>query len=165
MTGNKRQKGFTLVEILIVVTILGILAAVVVPQFSEASSEARVSSVQSDLQMVRSQVELYKLQHNETLPGSGGASFYAALTGKTDIDGDVDASGVYGPYMQTFPENALNNLGSNVDESEIKIRPNGVRLTSSNDGWTWDTSNGDFYACDGIDIGDDSSADNDSITW
>ena len=165
MTSNKRQKGFTLVEILIVVVILGILAAIVIPQFSEASSEARNSSVQSNLQMVRSQVELYKIQHNDTLPGAGTASFYKALTGKTDIAGAVDASGAYGPYMQTFPENALNTLGSNSDESEIVIVSTGTRAASATDGWAWDTSNGDFYACDGFDVGGDSSTANDSITW
>ena len=44
----KAKKGFTLVEILIVVVILGILAAIVIPQFSEASTEARTNSLCSD---------------------------------------------------------------------------------------------------------------------
>ena len=77
----------------------------------------------------------------------------------------MDASGAYGPYMVVFPQNVLNNLGDNVDESEIRIRSVGTRQISANDGWCWDTSNGDFYACDDIDVGGDSSADNDSITW
>ena len=59
------KRGFTLVEILIVVVILGILAAIVIPQFTQASTEAKTNSLCSDLQTLRSQIELYKVQHND----------------------------------------------------------------------------------------------------
>src|SRR5256885_1739083 len=62
------RKGFTLVEILIVVIILGILAAIVIPQFTNASQDARKNSLTSQLQTMRSQIELYKLQHLDNLP-------------------------------------------------------------------------------------------------
>ena len=65
---RKNNKGFTLVEILIVVIILGILAAIVIPQFTNASTDARKNSLSSQLQTMRSQFELYKLQHNDKLP-------------------------------------------------------------------------------------------------
>ncbi|MHC4171078.1 MAG: type II secretion system protein [Planctomycetota bacterium] len=68
----KARSGFTLVEILIVVVILGILAAIVIPQFTEASTEAKTSSLMTDLQTMRSQIELYKIQHNDDLPGTVG---------------------------------------------------------------------------------------------
>src|SRR6185503_3199509 len=64
-----RKGGFTLVEILIVVIILGILAAIVIPQFTSASQDARKNSLTSQLQTLRSQIELYKLQHLDQLPG------------------------------------------------------------------------------------------------
>jgi len=63
-----RTKGFTLVEILIVVVILGILAAIVVPQFTSASQEATKGALASQLQTINSQVELYRVQHNGELP-------------------------------------------------------------------------------------------------
>src|SRR4028119_2276784 len=67
-TGKGGKKGFTLIEILIVVIILGILAAIVIPQFSSASTQARTSSRQTTVRALRSQVALYKLQHGDTLP-------------------------------------------------------------------------------------------------
>jgi len=106
-------KGFTLVEILIVVIILGILAAIVVPQFSNASENARKKSVTSQLQSLRSQVELYKLQHRDQYPTDDGtvtgAWAWDKLTNKTTEAGVVDnAAGVYGPYLQAIPKNSLN---------------------------------------------------------
>ena len=74
----KAKKGFTLVEILIVVVILGILAAIVIPQFTDASTEAKISSMRSDLQMMRSQIELYKVQHNDDLPSDSALGLVAA---------------------------------------------------------------------------------------
>ena len=99
------RKGFTLVEILIVVIILGILAAIVIPQFTEASNDARKSSLASDLQTVRSQLELYKVQHLEAYPGPDAAGFVTQLTSKTDSDGTLNPAGKYGPYLQKFPKN------------------------------------------------------------
>ena len=64
----KAKKGFTLVEILIVVVILGILAAIVIPQFTNASVEAKTARIRTDLQTMRSQIELYKIQNNGTVP-------------------------------------------------------------------------------------------------
>lgn len=59
---KKSRSGFTLVEILIVVVILGILAAIVIPQFSDASTEARQSSLESTVQAIQSQIELYRIK-------------------------------------------------------------------------------------------------------
>jgi general secretion pathway protein G len=115
----KAEKGFTLVEILIVVVILGILAAIVIPQFTSASTEAKESALVSDLQAVRSQIELYKIHHNDNLPGTqGGVDFQTAMTSKTNQDGVVDTSGGtdptfrFGPYMREIPLNPFNDLNT-----------------------------------------------------
>src|SRR6202012_2734477 len=68
MFSQRVKKGFTLIEILIVVIILGILAAIVIPQFSNASTSAKSSNLASQLQTLRSQIQLYKLQHNDVIP-------------------------------------------------------------------------------------------------
>ena len=126
MTVNRQtRKGFTLIEILIVVIILGILAAIVIPQFTNASKEAKQSSLVTMVQSLRSQIALFKLQHNDRLPGvnplvdSGGtldqAVFWNQLTMFTSLAGDPVAAKntatghVYGPYMQSIPTNPLNN--------------------------------------------------------
>ena len=109
-TVRRIRKGFTLVEILIVVIILGILAAIVIPQFTSASQEARESSAMSLLQTIRSQIELYKLQHGDKWPTTSGDAVaaemnWASLTGVTPYG---NPSKDYGPYLQDTPVNPLN---------------------------------------------------------
>ena len=106
------NRGFTLVEILIVVIILGILAAIVIPQFTNASNNARSSSVQSTLQTIRSQIELFKLQHSDTPPTATAiTNWQLFLTTSTTTETNVTnpAGALFGPYMQTAPVNPMNN--------------------------------------------------------
>jgi general secretion pathway protein G len=133
------KAGFTLVEILIVVVILGILAAIVIPQFTEASTEAKTSSLCTDLQTMRSQIELYKIQHNDALPGSGTASFILAMTGQTDVAGAVGTD--YGPYIQKIPTNQFTNLDT-IRENAVTDQGAGTH------GWHFNTSTGAFHADD-----------------
>ncbi len=135
----KAKGGFTLVEILIVVVILGILAAIVIPQFTEASTEAKTSSLCTDLQTMRSQVELYKIQHNDDLPGAGTATFIEAMTGQTDVLGAVWAAGtVYGPYIQKIPTNQFNDFDTIRDVAPVP--------GADTHGWHFDTTTGQFHA-------------------
>ena len=139
----KVEKGFTLVEILIVVVILGILAAIVIPQFTSASTEAKESALQSDLQAMRSQIELFKIHHNDLLPGEEGtgplditsaattASFEAALISKTNVLGAVGTTAAhrFGPYMRRVPDNPFCSLSpANTVE---------VNLTAGGDDFGW----------------------------
>ena len=59
-TGTRNpRRAFTLVEILIVVVILGILAAIIIPQFADASSDARTTNLRTTLANVRNQIEIF----------------------------------------------------------------------------------------------------------
>ena len=64
------QRGFTLVELLIVVIILAILAAIVIPQFSGATLDAQESALDSNLNALRSAIDLYRAQHGGNYPGA-----------------------------------------------------------------------------------------------
>ena len=61
---------FTLVEVLIVVVIMAILAATIIPQFSDSTRDAKVSTTTFNLHTLRSQIELYKTQHNGIVPSA-----------------------------------------------------------------------------------------------
>jgi general secretion pathway protein G len=136
------KSGFTLIEILIVVVILGILAAIVIPQYADAGIEAKTTSLCTDLQRLRSQIELYKVQHNDVLPTF--ANFTAQMTGQTDITGAVGTD--FGPYMQKIPINQFNNL--NTLDNTGTVGDNGG-------GWEYNETNGvinpdDDYDQDGV---------------
>ena len=141
MFSQRIKKGFTLIEILIVVIILGILAAIVIPQFSNASTSAKTSAVTSTAQSLRSQVALYKLQHNDTLPPA--ATFWTAMTTQTDATGAAyvagAATGPFGPYMQSIPLNALNSLSTVTDvPGALYPTTNSPTVT----GWAYDYNTG-----------------------
>jgi general secretion pathway protein G len=129
----RARSGFTLVEILIVVIILGILAAIVIPQFTDASTQARLSSLKSNLQTIRSQIELYKVQHNDSPPTSV-ATFNAQMTSQTNIAGAAGTD--YGPYLQAVPTNPFNDANS-------------VVAVGATGGWAYDATSGEIHAADG----------------
>lgn len=68
-----RNRGFTLVEILIVVVILGILAAIVVPQFTNAANEARGGNIDTQESTIQNQLELFAARNNGAYPDLAGA--------------------------------------------------------------------------------------------
>lgn len=129
-----KKKAFTLVELMIVVIILGILAAIVVPQFTEASSDAQLNAMTSNLRVIRGQIELYKLQHNSTYPDD--ATFATLMTQKTNADGTTTGTPTLGPYLQRVPNNPFTNANTV-----------GTGVVGSSD-WFYDKTTGNFKAND-----------------
>jgi general secretion pathway protein G len=146
MFRNRNTKGFTLVEILIVVIILGILAAIVIPQFTNASTDARKNSLTSQLQTIRSQLELYKLQHNDNLPAFAGATAdlqWEQMTSQTDVNGSTTATTKdFGPYLQQTPVNPLNSQMM-VEKGVVDPAATGHPATT---GFYVNTTNGKVWA-------------------
>ena len=140
------NKGFTLIEILIVVIILGILAAIVIPQFSNASTAAKTSAVSSTAQSLRQQVALYKLQHSDNLPTV--ATFWTKMTTATDSAGaayvaGTSTDGPFGPYMQSIPANSLNGSSTVIDSAvQYVAGASPASATTANCGWAYDFTGG-----------------------
>lgn len=68
MSGNRTGRAFTLVEVLIVILILAILAAIVLPRYENPVTAAQISSVGSQLRTLRGQIELFRAQNGGRSP-------------------------------------------------------------------------------------------------
>lgn len=68
------QQGFTLIELLIVVIILAILAAILIPQVSSSTTDAQEAALDSNLNGMRTAIELYKVQHKGIYPGAASST-------------------------------------------------------------------------------------------
>lgn len=130
------DRGFTLVEILIVVVILAILAAIVIPNFTDAGETTRENSTKMNLFRIRTQIEIYREQHDGVLPTL--AEFGDQMTLASDVDGNTAAPGTdgyrFGPYLMSIPVNP-HFPGNDISD--------GAAGTSA---WYYDQTTGDFRA-------------------
>jgi len=102
------QRAFTLVELLVVVVMLGILAAIAVPRFSGATDDARSASTQSTLAGVRSAVATFRM--NAVISGNDPFPTLAELTGATVVKFDIPANPYTGvPGVQSVNSAQANN--------------------------------------------------------
>ena len=162
------ESGFTLMEILIVVILLGILAMVVVPQITISSEDTKVSTLQSNLSQLRSLLEIYYAQHNETYPGvvddtdgqgapaDAAATFVRQLTLYTKPSGESSKSDRanfgLGPYIKSdvLPPNPFNNKNTVVvDNSVTDLTYRTVSDSDRDHGYKFFSQTGILIACDG----------------
>jgi len=149
-----KKQGFTLVELMIVVAILGILAAIALPEFQGHASQSRESAAKSSLQAVRCQIELYKMQHGGLNPGYVGTAQAPTITLYNQFIGTSSATGLavastipsapyeYGPYLLEMPTNPFN------EKSDVTYVAAGVTdfstVVNGNTGWLYQKETATF---------------------
>ena len=162
----RNRPGFTLVELLIVVIILGALAAIAIPQFTTSSDDAKLVALDTSLAELRNSIELYYHQHNGVYPGQkddsdgsdAGSAAIAATSLVNQLTQYTSAAGVsnesktatykYGPYLKkSMPMNPFNDLSTllcDITEDDIT-----VAASSGTAGWKFYTVTGRLIANDG----------------
>jgi len=174
------QDGFTLIEMLIVIIILGILAMVIIPQVTVSSEDAKVSALKTNLSGMRSAIEMYYAQHNQTYPGTvketdgttatdnttAVTAMVAQLTQFSDATGKVPADGIktaaypFGPYIKggTLPENPFNNKKDVVCDKAVTALTSAIgvkRAATAATGWKYLPVLGVIFANDETSAADD----------
>ena len=168
---RRKSFAFTLVELLIVVIIIGILAAIALPQFSDSAATAKISALDANLATARNAIELYFVQHNSVYAGvikqhkAGVAAaadhasvedaFIKQLTMFSDVSGNTadtldKATYPFGPYLKKgIPANPLPATNAIAHETEVAVAVVNGPLTADADpvkGWKYSSSTGVFIA-------------------
>ena len=130
------RKAFTLVEILIVVVILGILAAIVVPQFTSATQDSQAGNIKSQLGQLQRQVELYRAKNN---------SFPAFATEGWGTTADV-TSMIGGNFIKAAPVNPAWPDQTAAARSTIGVVTAAGTRGSATAGWVWNSADNSIYA-------------------
>jgi len=141
---RRHGPGFTLVEILIVVILLGILAGIVLPQYWAISLDASASNLRENLSKIRAHIQVYRNEHARY---PDGASIGQQLTKPTDFQGNVgaarDTTYRYGPYIEQMPANPLSGLRT------VRSTSNAAEQFSppaTDGGWWYNEARGEFRA-------------------
>jgi prepilin-type N-terminal cleavage/methylation domain-containing protein len=140
---SRLRPGFSLIELVIVVVIIGVIGAIAVPRTSSCAERSAESSLTADLSTLRRAIERYRAEHGGDHP-TDVATIVAQLTQYTDAQGNTStiktATKRYGPYLRSIPAIRLGkNKGSNA------IRDNGIP-GAGNQGWFYRPATGEFYA-------------------
>jgi len=131
---NRIRKGFTLVEILIVVVILGILAAIVVPQFTNATQDAQAGNLKAQLKSVQNQIELFNARNNGAYPDFATDSWGAPT---------VPTSLIGGNYLKSAPQNPA---FPGADKTSITESATAGVKGAAGFAWVWNSVDRTIYA-------------------
>jgi len=144
-----RQKfqGFTLVEILIVVVIMAVLAAVVIPQFTGSTDDAKRSTAEFNIGVVRSVVQTFRAHHAGVKPAfPTGATTIDALLKETNAAGTVAVGGGFGPYLVAMPDNPFTGVATVKAVATPGTSPVAGDVTANDaGGWIYDASVGNLW--------------------
>ena len=137
---TRRNKAFTLVEILIVVVILGILAAIVVPQFANATKDSQAGNLKAQIKEIESQLELFKAR-------TGAYPTMAALNATDATYPNGWGPMIAGGYLKAAPRNPTISTAANYyDLSAGTHQADGNVQGDGTTAWAYDETNGWFGA-------------------
>ena len=100
------KKAFTLVELMIVVSILGILGAIVLPAFGDHIQQAKEAAAKDNLRILRETIGRYAINHNDVPPGYANDDQSISPTGLTTTFHLKDG------YLSAIPDNPINGLST-----------------------------------------------------
>jgi len=144
---RKSLPAFTLVELLIVVVILGILAAVVIPQFSNSSDSSEEAALLYDLRIMREAIRRYALDHDGNFPTSLTA--LARFTNKSGVmAGNKTATYKYGKYIREIPPCPVGPNKGGMGWVAIGNNPPTVPSGSATVGWLYHSASGNVWPND-----------------
>lgn len=109
------ERGFTLLELVVVVVVIGVLAAVAVPRFASATGNAQLRRLHADTATLQQAIDLYTVEHDGLTPAHEGVDklttdesvFRGRLLDRTDAAGEVTETGLFGPYLRSWPLNPM----------------------------------------------------------
>ena len=155
-TTIKKQSGFTLIEMLIVIIILGILAMIIIPQISVSTGDAKVNTLRTNLSTVRNALGVATVAGDLPAALVDQLTKYSESNGKAAGDSTTLTAPIYGPYLKmvTLPENPFN--ASKVATCDITVTDVTTRLAVPADGTGWR-----YYVKTGVFIANDDLAHDD----
>ena len=108
----KRSRAFTLVELLIVIVVLAVLAAIVIPKFADSGIRSKESSLRSDLSVVRNSIDMFKTDTGafpSALADLSGAAAPASGKDSAGATKTITATDYKGPYLAAVPNDPVAN--------------------------------------------------------
>jgi type II secretory pathway pseudopilin PulG len=144
---EKKEKKLTLCDGCILMLILGVAASVFTPGITQAVEEMKLSDMVDRLQIIRSQIMLYKAHNNGLLPGqeSVGDSVTAEDFARAMAQDNPDDSG---PYLKQIPENPYVEDPARRSTITCVNDPNAKPTGGEQTGWWFNAATGEFFACD-----------------